>query len=115
MPANPQVTDEMVEKAAEALASCVHPGRATSPNYWSDWVSSMDKDGFRKEARAALLAALADHVVVPREPTRAMIEAGCENNPTQWNDNTDDGFAADVANDVYRAMISASPLPQKEG
>lgn len=40
-----------------------------------------------------------------REPTKAMIIAGCENNPTCWNENTDDGFAADVANDVYRAMI----------
>lgn len=60
-------------------------------------------------AAFALTAALGDtHVVVPLTPTKAMIETGCENNPTQWNDGTDDGFAADVANDIYRAMISAS-------
>lgn len=42
-----------------------------------------------------------------REPTEAMLEAGCSSNPTSWNEGTDDGFAADVANDVYRAMIGA--------
>lgn len=61
-------------------------------------------------AKAALTAALAvDGVaLVPKEPTQEMIIAGCENNPTQWNEDTDDGFAADVANDVYRAMVSAA-------
>lgn len=53
--------------------------------------------------------------LVPIEPTRAMIEAGCEHNPTQWNDRTDDGFSADVANDVYVAMVNAAPAPPAEG
>lgn len=69
------------------------------------------RNGSREgQAKAALEAALAvDGVaLVPREPTQAMIIAGCENNPTQWNEGTDLGFAADVANDVYRAMIAAA-------
>lgn len=47
-------------------------------------------------------------VMVPVNPTDAMIEAGCDNNPTQWNEGTDLGFAADVANDIYRAMLAAA-------
>jgi hypothetical protein len=70
------------------------------------WDEPTDKE----RAQIALTAALAvDGVaLVPREPTEAMIIAGCENNPTQWNEGTDLGFAADVANDVYRAMITAA-------
>lgn len=61
-------------------------------------------------AKAALTAALTvDGVaLVPINPTSAMIEAGCEHNPTQWDEGTDLGFTADVANDVYRAMLSAA-------
>jgi hypothetical protein len=77
--------------------------------------SSLDDDYWREGraeefANGALTAALAvDGVaLVPKEPTEAMIIAGCENNPTQWNEGTDLGFAADVANDVYRAMLAAA-------
>lgn len=52
--------------------------------------------------------------LVPIEPTDAMIEVGCENNPTQWNEGTDSGFAADVANDVYVSMVRASAFPSTE-
>lgn len=45
------------------------------------------------------------YAIVPILPTPRMIEVGCDNNPTQWNDGTPDGFAADVANDVYVAMV----------
>jgi hypothetical protein len=41
-----------------------------------------------------------------------MIEAGCEHNPTQWNEGTDLGFAADVANDVYVAMVRSALFHQ---
>lgn len=55
-----------------------------------------------------------DYALVPRKPTEKMIEAGCEYNPTQFNEGTPDGFLADVANDVYVAMVRASPaLPEK--
>lgn len=50
------------------------------------------------------------YALVPAKPTPAMIEAGCEQNPTQWNEGTDLGFAADVANDVYVAMVRAATL-----
>jgi len=50
------------------------------------------------------------YALVPLRPTQAMIEAGCDNNPTQWNDTTDNGFAADVANDVYVSMVRAALL-----
>ncbi len=77
-----------------------------SRNRWIDLARKM---------RDELNAVNGTHVVVPREPTAEMIIAGCENNPTQWSDGTDDGFAADVANDVYLAMIAAAPpTPAKE-
>lgn len=50
------------------------------------------------------------YALVPTKPTPAMIEAGCEQNPTQWNEGTDFGFEADVANDVYVAMVRAAAL-----
>ncbi len=33
--------------------------------------------------------------------------AGCEANPTEWNDPTDEIFIADVTKKVYQAMIDA--------
>lgn len=59
---------EMVERVAEAIASYVHPERATSPNYWSKWVLEEDKVKWRGEARAAIRAM--------REPTVDILEAG---------------------------------------
>ena len=77
------------------------------------WSSFWSTDDARLLATAAITAYLAraekeGWVMVPKEPSEAMIEAGCDNNPTQWNEGTDLGFAADVANDVYRAMLSAA-------
>jgi hypothetical protein len=55
------------------------------------------------------------YALVPLIPTPEMIEVGCGNNSTQWNDGTDDGFAADVANDVYVSMVrAASQLSRPE-
>lgn len=42
-----------------------------------------------------------------REPTQKMEIAGCEANPTEWNDPTDEIFIADVTKKVYQAMIDA--------
>ena len=47
--------------------------------------------------------------LVPLKPTPEMIEVGRDNNPTQWIQETDSGFAADVAHDVYVSMVSAAP------
>jgi hypothetical protein len=55
------------------------------------------------------------YALVPLLPTPRMVEVGCDNNPTQWNDGTPDGFAADVANDVYVSMVRASMVPSTEG
>lgn len=56
------------------------------------------------------------YVVVPLTPTEEMIIAGCEANPTEWNEGTDLCFASDVANDVYRAMVHAAlPAPATAG
>jgi hypothetical protein len=69
----------------------------------------------RAVAEAAAQGFRADgFVVVPVIPTPAMIEAGCDNNPTSWNEGTDLGFAADVANDVYRAMLSAATTGESD-
>lgn len=43
--------------------------------------------------------------LVPLIPTPKMVEIGCENNPTIWTDETDDDFAATVANDIYVSMV----------
>ena len=64
-------------------------------------------------ARAALTAieAAGAWKLVPVKPTEAMIGAGVEGNPTAWNTWTDRGFVADVAIDVYGAMLAAAPSP----
>lgn len=55
------------------------------------------------------------YALVPLIPTARMIEIGCDNNPTMWNDGTPDGFAADVANDVYVSMVRACAVSSTEG
>lgn len=71
-----------------------------------------------------LLTLVADHglaqdapsgwKLVPIEPTDAMVEVGCDNNPTQWNEGTDNGFAVDVANDVYVSMVRSAPAAPQQ-
>lgn len=83
-------------------------------------IDQLTKQRDAAEAKLAHLSLPAQQVpdgwkLVPIEPTDAMIEVGCENNPTQWNEGTDSGFAADVANDVYVSMVRASAFPSTEG
>lgn len=61
--------------------------------------------------RAGVAQCPAGWKLVPIEPTDEMVEVGCDNNSTQWNEGTDNGFAADVANDVYVSMVRAAPSP----
>lgn len=91
-----------IEAAVKAMKALEDEATADPENIFGADLTSL--------AKAAITAALAVDglCLVPKEPTEAMIEAGCENNPTQWNEGTDLGFAADVANDVYRAMIAAA-------
>lgn len=83
-------------------------------DWLGDYVSLLPPtDGVSKKIVSALGVAQAvpeGFALVPLKPTLAMIEAGCENNPTQWNDGTDDGFTSDVANNVYVAMVRAGSL-----
>jgi hypothetical protein len=108
MPANPQVTDEMKVAALLALARRNIPtdiqGLLVNGNPMMDVPpGALD---------AAITAALADHVVVPREPTEAMIKAGFRT--LGWTSNTEG--ARQDATSVYRAMISAaSPSVSQEG
>jgi len=98
-----------VEAAAEAICCKAHKLGCAATHSGSPF-TACQAHTYRDDALNALTAALAvDGVaLVPKEPTQAMIIAGCENNPTQWDEGTDDGFAADVANDVYRAMLAAA-------
>ncbi len=77
--------------------------------------------------KAGVLAALSGPVagawqapdgwkLVPAVPTKAQLDAGTDNNPTQWTDGTDPGFAIDVANDIYVSMVRAAPAaPRNDG
>ena len=56
------------------------------------------------ETRGLLRAAIA----ALREPSEAMMQAGVSNNPTSWTEDTDKGFAYDVALIVWTSMIDAS-------
>jgi hypothetical protein len=88
MPANPQVTEQMVEKAADTIAEMLRSGMT-------------GKSAIEEIAKRCLTAALADHVVVPRHPTPKMQRAGYE-----ALDNTGDCNCSQ--HDVWDAMISAA-------
>lgn len=113
MPANPQVTDEMVEKAAKDVQR--HHA----------WSSFWSFDDAKQLLRTALTAALADHVVVPREPDNAILDAIAKECMASWGVNSGGPEKhlpimwkaewRERARPFYRAMISAAPFPQKEG
>ena len=124
MPANPQVTDEMVEKAARAVDA---DHLFVRDVYYDHQEVVKKRDRLLVLCSTALTAALADHVVVPREPTEAMSLAGRKacaavadkmETAKQTAISISD-FLQQVghkpADSIYRAMISAAPLPQKEG
>ena len=88
-----------MSKIIERVAKDIYEFECNRDEEPYDW-NVLSKDSKRLYI---VIAAVAIKAML--EPTKEMIEAGCENNPTMWNDGTDDGFAAGVANDVYRAMI----------
>lgn len=65
MPANPQVTDEMCLAAAQSDGEFDGRGWMAMPR--------AERERYLERSRAALTTALADHVVVPREPTRGLL------------------------------------------
>jgi len=106
MPANPQVTDEMVEKAAIAANEAMLKWKAANGGDNASCIDCPDAI----IVMACLTAALANHVVVPKEPTEAMINVGVE---ARWQSCVRD---ANSVYEIYRAMISAaSPSVSQEG
>lgn len=107
MPANPQVTDELnsIYAGLELLLAAVH---ADDPKR-----ELLVRVGDLMRDTKSLTAALADHVVVTREPTWEMQIAGRD--AIEFDEDDDVSLSTDDASDCYRAMISAAPLPQKEG
>lgn len=121
MPANHQVTEQMVEKAIKsvdlakeafdlkhALAENTYPAADGSADIDNHALPIIETT-LRNICTRFLTAALADHVVVPRHPTPKMQRAGYE-----ALDNTGDCNCSQ--HDVWDAMISAaSPLVSQEG
>ncbi|HVK82362.1 MAG TPA: hypothetical protein VM915_17315 [Verrucomicrobiae bacterium] len=70
-----------------------------------------DRDKYVGVIFDAALSALgeAGYAVVPVRPTLSMVRAGMDNNPTVFT-KAEPGFARDVANDVYVAMVRAAML-----
>jgi hypothetical protein len=122
MPANPQITEQMVEKAARAVNAAMLEWK--SENGGDDASCNECPDAII--AKAALTAALADHVVVPREPDNAILDAIVKECMASWGVNSGGPEKhlpimwkaewRERARPFYRAMISAaSPLVPQEG
>lgn len=104
-----------VEKVARALhAEAVRFIREHKPDVdiQDETYDEAEPEGieyFKCQARTALAAACpAGFVCVPREPTALMVERGDEALPITWDDPRDE---QSLAEDVWRAMIEASPAP----
>ncbi len=70
--------------------------------------------------RLSALRAAPDMVLVPREPTKEMLEAGADNLLHQYESNTDWDVAKDVVEGVdllelHRAMLAAAAPSQPAG
>jgi hypothetical protein len=105
-----------------------NPNGPKYPDHWIVWCENLDckaggeaMEETQEAARAAWntrspapsvgVDVPNGYALVPLIPTPKMIEVGCENNPTMWTDETDDGFACTVANDIYVSMVrTASAL-----
>ena len=90
----------------------------TSSNGGNTWVE--ERPALELRLNAALSAAPVSAwqapdgwKLVPIVPTKKQLEAGTDNNPTQWTDGTDPGFSIDVANDVYVSMVREAPAPPR--
>ena len=116
----PMTSPELRTKIAQII--CCGPGKCILEDTDRGCLACDEEHGETDLADAILALTRAPstvgaHKLVPLIPTAEMIEVGCENNPTQWNDGTPDGFAADVANDIYVSMVRAAPTlaSEKEG
>ncbi|AZO29387.1 hypothetical protein [Mesorhizobium sp. M1B.F.Ca.ET.045.04.1.1] len=98
------MTDRITEALQEALKLCDLAETMTACRADDDYVA-----GVKAKIAAALSQepGVAEMVLVPREPTPEMIEAGLSEVPL-------DGSEADDIADAYRAMIAAAPLSSEE-
>jgi hypothetical protein len=89
------------DKLIEAMAAALADEEGLRPTEHSRrWV---------RQAKAVLTAIEANGlVVVPREPTEAMIEAGEDQ---EWRMHVETVLGTDRWRRVYRAMLAAAPLP----
>lgn len=95
-------TDEQVERGC--VAACHHPeGDNTAEG--SSLLTPNAIRAWKPFVTAILTAALGDVVVVPREPTMAMLAAG----QTAWLDDPQKRSST-----LYRAMVEAAALPRAE-
>lgn len=95
------LTEEMVERAAIA----VHDLKMDEPGLWEKQTDSY-KAVYRTGSRVALAAALEGLLIVPAEPTMAMLAAGQK------------AWIADPlkrSTTLYKAMVEASPLVPQDG
>lgn len=90
-----------VEKVARAI--CEEEQGHT--DFWN-----VHKDMYLKMAQAALTALEEEGmVVVPREPTVAMLEAATDADLTEWSDETPIDFPAKCHAKIWQAMAKAAP------
>jgi hypothetical protein len=106
-PTEIRATSEMIEAAVHTWALACHP--QDSPEFCDTARSDRPHiEAALNSAFAALTAA--GYVVVPLNPTDAMIKAGhnaAQNDPS-W-------FGTDVADNAYRAMVNAALLHLRAG
>lgn len=94
------VTDEIVEKAWTAIVGSDIAAQCFNASI------------IRADLKKGIEAALADHVVVPREPTEAMKDAGLRAAMTEFYDcpseTTIEAVRRRLCDVSYRAMIAAA-------
>lgn len=98
----------MRDMLIEAMARAIYEKRnGFGCKAWSR-LPQLHHAPYKQDATAALAAIeAAGCVVVPREPTREMVQAG----PFRGRQNTEES----MYHGIYRAMLAASPLAQKPG
>lgn len=111
-------SEEMVERGARAIATFLSDGDG-GPGY--DDLPKHHKEQALDTARACLTAALSDQVVVPKEPTREMLDAGTKASVALYEKLVKAAHPyqpvflhADIARMLveYRAMIAVCTPPQ---
>lgn len=106
------ITDEMVERAAEAI----HYAEYDRDSYPFENECDLQKRLLKQQARAALLAALGEtHVVVPREPTEEMVKAAISAVDSPSYMVTRGCIDPDDLLTSWRAMLAAVPSPDGGG